>query len=122
MDKGAYHPLTTAVGNGDLIPGSPSTVSFLSRLVLGLAPGLRCVPPSGGPARMVIRALPTEVPTTNVYCGTCLRTRRPLPPGLRDLLQAARSSRAGAVPEDGAVGARSVRALVAGLAPGVPPA
>jgi len=76
MDKGAYHPLTTAVGNGDLIPGSPSTVSFLSRLVLGLAPGLRCVPPSGGPARMVIRALPTEVPTTNVYCGTCLRTRR----------------------------------------------
>ena len=27
-------------------------------------------------ARMVIRALPTEVPTTNVYCATCLRTRR----------------------------------------------
>jgi hypothetical protein len=25
---------------------------------------------------MVIRALPTEVPTTNVYCATCLRTRR----------------------------------------------
>ena len=76
MDKGAYHPLTTAVGNGDLIPGSPSTVSFLSRLVLGLAPGLQCAPSSGGPARMVIRALPSEVPTTNVYCATCLRTRR----------------------------------------------
>ena len=76
MDKGAYQPLTTAVGAWDRIPGSPSTVSFLSRLVLGLAPGLQCAPSSGGPARMVIRALPTEVPTTNVYCATCLRTRR----------------------------------------------
>ena len=60
MDKGAYQPLTTAVGDGDRIPMSPSTVSFLSRLVLGLAPGLQCAPSSGGPARMVIRALPTE--------------------------------------------------------------
>jgi hypothetical protein len=76
MDKGAYHPLNTAVGSGDPLPGSPATVSFLSRLVLGLAPALLSPPSSGGTARMVIRVLPTEVLYTNAYCTTCLRTRR----------------------------------------------
>ena len=76
MDKGAFHPLHTAVAVGDAIPGAPEAVSFLSRLVLDLASPLLPSPSTGGPTRMVIRAHPAEVPTKNAYCSTCLRTRR----------------------------------------------
>ena len=76
MDKGAYHPLHTAVAVGDAIPGAPEAVSFLSRLVLDLAPPLLRSTDTGGSTRMVIRAHPAEVLTTNAYCSTCLQTRR----------------------------------------------
>ena len=86
MDKGGYHPLHTAVDNGEPFPGSRAAVSLLSRLVLDLASPLLSLSPSrdpgfpgpaqGGSTRMVIPARPTEVLTTNAYCATCLRTRR----------------------------------------------
>lgn len=76
MDKGGYHPLNTAVDTGEPIPGSPSAVSLLSRLVLGPASPLLSHSPQGGAARMVIRTKPAEVLTTNAYCTNCLKTRR----------------------------------------------
>jgi hypothetical protein len=76
MDKGALHPLHTAVTTGDDLPGSRAGVSLLSRLVLDLASPLLSAPAVGGAARMVITAKPVEVPATNAYCATCLRTRR----------------------------------------------
>ena len=86
MDKGGYHPLHTAVDNGEPFPGSRAAVSLLSRLVLDLASPLLSLPATGGPAaggpatggmpRMVIPARQTEVLTTNAYCANCLRTRR----------------------------------------------
>ena len=76
MDKGAFHPLDTSVGTGGRHPESPAFVSSLPAAPRGLAPALLPVSPSGGTSRMVIRALPAEVLTTNAYCTTCLRTRR----------------------------------------------
>jgi hypothetical protein len=76
MDKGGYHPLSTAVSIGDGFPSPRAAVSFLSRLVLDVASPLLGAPVSGGGPKMVIRAKPAEVLTMNAYCTTCLRTRR----------------------------------------------
>ena len=76
MDKGGFHPLHTAVDNGEPFPGSRAAVSLLSRLVLDMASPLLPSPATGGTNRMVIPARPPEVLSTNAYCATCLRTRR----------------------------------------------
>lgn len=85
MDKGGSHPLNTVVSSGEPFPGSRASVSHLSRRILEVASPLRQPSPTGGSAAMNERAQagPQGAPRgtlpgawTNVYCATCLRTRR----------------------------------------------
>lgn len=89
MDKGGYHPVHTPVLSGDLLPGSRSDVSLVSRLVLDPALPLQSASPPGGAAMQGVPMTATSrdrgaslppgaVPEiwSNVYCTTCLRTRR----------------------------------------------